>query len=228
MPAPLIAPRWRAAALIAIVVSAAVVAWLSAISYHAGITAFDNWALHSAYHHLGRGAADALILLSEPVLTICLLVVIAVGAALRRRWGLAVLAVAGPLLAELVTELLLKPAVGRLMGPFVYHGGSLAGATSGAFPSGHETGVASAAVVLLIIGAQVTAGLVARLTVVVVLTAWTLLAALGLVRHFYHYATDTIGAVAVSIAVVLAVALAVDRWLAPVLERVDVRRRQLT
>ena len=228
MPAPLIAPRWRIGALIAIFAAVVVVGWLGVVGYHASSTEFDRWVLRTAYLHLGLGAADFLIALSAPALTTGLLAAVALIAALLRRWEIAVLAVAGPVLAELITELVLKPVVGRLIGPFVYRGGSLAGAVSGSFPSGHETGVAAAAIVLLIAAAQLPTNQAVRLAVFDVLAAWTLLAALGLVRNFYHYATDTIGAIAVSVAVVLGVALAVDRWFVPVLDRADVRRRQLT
>lgn len=228
MPAPLIAPRWRGGALVAIVVAVAVTSLLAVLVHHEASTRFDTWVLRTAYRHIDIDGAHALIKVASPLLSIGVLVAVTVGALIARRWDLAILAVAGPVVAELITELILKPAVGRLIGPYVYRGGSLAGAITGSFPSGHETGIAAAALVLFIVAVQLRVGRAVRVLVAVFLTVWTLVAALALVRNSYHYATDTIGAVAVSIAAVLAIALSMDRWVAPVLERMDVRRRQLT
>ena len=48
---------------------------------------------------------------------------------------------------------------------------------------------------------------------------WTVLAAVGLVRNFWHYATDTIGAMLLATTVVLGMALAIDRYGEPVARR---------
>ena len=66
VPAPLIAPRWRTGALVAIAIGVLVTAWLAVVSYHSASTSFDTWVLRTSYRHLGSGAADALIALSEP------------------------------------------------------------------------------------------------------------------------------------------------------------------
>jgi uncharacterized membrane protein len=40
---------------------------------------------------------------------------------------------------------------------------------------------------------------------------WALVAAIGLVRNFWHYATDTIGAMFLAVVVVVGLALLIDR-----------------
>lgn len=199
MPPPLIAPRWRALAVAAAVAGAAVVVALGALTYHEPGTSFDNWVRRIAVQHIGDSLAPALLDLSNPTAIIAALAVVAAGAAIVRRWDVAVLAVVGPLLAVIVTEQVLKPLLDRPLWTF-----------SGSYPSGHETGVASTAVVLLVVAGQVRLRAPVRAGIVVVLTAWIVAAAVGLVRNFYHYATDTIGAMGVAAALVLTVALLVD------------------
>ena len=61
-----------------------------------------------------------------------------------------------------------------------------------------------------------------RVVVAVLLGLWVGLAAIGLVRNHFHYATDTIGAVGVATAVVLASALLIERRPARFARRVPV------
>jgi membrane-associated phospholipid phosphatase len=49
-----------------------------------------------------------------------------------------------------------------------------------------------------------------KTAILAVFAAWTVLGAVGLVRIFAHYPSDTAGAVCVSVAVVLSTALVVD------------------
>jgi membrane-associated phospholipid phosphatase len=224
VPAPLIALRLRPAAIGAVVAAAAVTAWLAVMSYHAGSTAFDTWALRTSSRHLGPGWARVLIHLSDPWLTFAVLVVVGVAAALARRWDLLALTVVGPGAAVLVTEYVLKPIIGRLISVNIFFG-DYTNAYVGSFPSGHETGVIAAALVVLFAAGSLPLRPAARLTTVAVLVIWVVLAAVGLVRNLYHYATDTIGGAGVSVVIVLGAALALDRWYPPARERLA--RRQL-
>lgn len=227
MPPPLIAARRRAITVVAIALAVAVTGWLAVLAYHAGSTSFDTWALRTSLRHIGSGGAAVLLAVSEPAVSFGVIVVVVGVAALVRRWDVVAFAALGPALAVLVTEQVLKPLIGRLIGVNVI-AGDLTNAYVGAFPSGHETGVTSAALVVLVALGQVRLRPAVRRGIVGVLIGWVLLAALGLVRNFYHYATDTVGGIGVSVAAVLGVALAVDQWYAPVTDRLGARRRQLT
>lgn len=223
MPA-LIAPRWRPVALVAALISLAVAVGLSVLSYHHGTTPFDNWAVRVTFHHIGPHGGLTLLKISNPLISFGVLFVVAAAAAVLRRWDLVVLAAVGPAVAVLVTEEVLKPIVARFMSLHDLTGGAvpdLYGVYVGAFPSGHETGVASAAAVVLIAAGQFRLHAAARLAVLDLLALWMLLAAIGLVRNLYHFATDTIGAVGVSLAVVLGTALLIDRWYAPIAQRMS-------
>lgn len=212
---PLITARWRVPALVAVGAAVAVVAALGTLTYRSANTPFDNWVVVRLIRHVGPTGARIMIDLSAPALSIGILAAVAVGAVIARRWDLLALTVIGPALAVLVSEEVLKPVVGRLAGPFVYVGSTVA-AEPGAFPSGHETGVVAAALVLLLVAGQLRMRTAWRALLWVLLAAWTVVAALGLVRNFYHYATDTIGGLGVSVAVVLATALVIDRVRKPV------------
>ena len=153
------------------------------------------------------GTSPALLGVTDPWMSTGLLAGVAVIALLARRWDVAVLAVVAPLLALGVTEWLLKPLIGRGIGPDVHLAGAI---VRGSFPSGHETGVASTAAVLLVVAGQAALTRAARIAVAVVLAGWVVLAAVGLVINRWHYPTDTVGAVAVSTVVVFATALLID------------------
>jgi len=205
----LIAERLRAATVAVIAVSVLVVAGMGTWLHRAGATSFDVWAFHRSVSAIGAGAAARLLWFSEPALSLTVIVLVAGLAAVARRWRLVALAAVGPALAVVLTEDVLKPLIDR----YLFQPGvpiALLRAGGGAFPSGHETGVASAAVLALVAVGQIRLGGAARPVAVAVLTAWPALAALGLVRNYYHYATDTIGALGVSAAVVLGAAMTID------------------
>jgi membrane-associated phospholipid phosphatase len=211
MHARLIADAWRTPLA---VVSAAAVALLAVLGVlvHRSSTSFDTWMFRELYNHIGAGAASALLDLSTPALSIGLLGIVVVFAALFRHWNLAVLAALGPAVAVVITKYVLKPHIGRRLtfGTF---------SVRGVFPSGHETAVSATAIVLLVVACQVPMRRRTRGVIVAVLAVWTTLAAVGLVRNFWHYATDTIGALCVSVAVVPALALLIDRYAARVQRR---------
>jgi membrane-associated phospholipid phosphatase len=209
MPARLIGPAWRRAATVVALLGAVLAIGLGLAVHHHGATRFDNWAFVRLFIHIGPHGAKELLIFSEPVLTVGTCLLVAVTAALQRQWDLAVLGALGPLVAELVTELVGKPLFARVYGFAHNH------EVTGSYPSGHETGVASAAVLLLIVVGRSRLRTVAKAWLAVVLAVWVLLGALGLTRNFYHYLTDTIGAIGVSTAVVLAAALVIDRVSSP-------------
>jgi membrane-associated phospholipid phosphatase len=204
MPRTLIADAWRKPAASAAAVAVLLVAGL-AVAVHRSTTSFDSWTFRELYAHIGAGAAATLLGLSAPVLSLGLLALVVLFATLLRRWDVVALAVIAPVAAIVITKGVLKPLVGR---PIVVDGVTM----RGAFPSGHETAVSATALVLLIVACRLPLRARGRGIAVGVLAAWTVLAAVGLVRNFWHYATDTIGAFGVSLAVVPAVALLIDRF----------------
>lgn len=228
MPPPLITARWRAAGYVLLAVAALVAGGLALWLHQAARTSFDDWALSRSQAHIGPSGGRFLLHFSEPALSGGVIVLVAAGAALARRWTLLALAATGPLLAVVVTEYLLKPATGRYMYQPGVSERVLQEIFSGAYPSGHETGVAAAALLVFLAAGQLPLRPVARTALLAGLLGWVAIAALGLVRNDYHYATDTVGAVGVAAAVVLALALLIDAIAPAVMgRRLDVRR-QLT
>lgn len=135
-------------------------------------TAIDDWFLHDIRAALG-GAKPFLLVIVDPwlllgVLSSCLLV-----ALYQRRWRLAVVIVACPLVAVQLSRLL-KLIFGRTKD----------GALS--YPSGHTTVlVVTMGMVVLVAGG--------RLWAVALAIVVSLLGMLGL-SSTYHYFTDTVGA----------------------------------
>jgi membrane-associated phospholipid phosphatase len=215
MPAPLVADRWRRPALIAAAAGVVLVVLIGGLTWHETSTRFDTWAFRQVYFRVGHDAAPFFLHVSSPALVFAVLALVGVAAAIGRRWDLAALAAAGPGLAVVLTEYVLKPLFDRPIGS--------SGSLNGSYPSGHETGVAAAAVVLVVAFGVLPAARVVRALMVVVLLLWTAVAGVGLVRNYYHFATDAIGAVGVSVATVLGVAVVLDRAFLPL-----TRRRQLT
>jgi len=224
---PLVPPPWRVAAWVAIAVGALGTGLLAVLLHHSAGTGFDRWVEDGVFAHVGSTGARFLLHASEPALSAGVIAVVAVIAGLTRRWALLALAVTAPLLAVFVTEGLLKPAVGRYMTARALPEPMTSHLLSGAFPSGHETGVAAAAVVIVVAAGHLRAPLFGRLGLGVALLGWLVLAALGLVRNQYHYATDTVGAVGVAVGTVLTTALLIDAT-APAVVRSATRRRQFT
>jgi membrane-associated phospholipid phosphatase len=219
MPSPLVAARYRGAAW-ALIGAAALVTCVLAVRLHDGsATRFDRWALRRSIADVGTDGARFLLHCSDPALSFGVIAVVAMAAVLGRRWALVALAALGPGLAVLLTEQVLKPIIGRFM-TFPWMDPELSRQLySGAFPSGHETGVASAALLVLVGAGQLRLRPTVRAGLIVVLCGWTALAALGLIRNSYHYATDTFGAVGVSVVVVLGGALLIDRTAAAIARR---------
>jgi undecaprenyl-diphosphatase len=211
MPSPLIAGRWRGPAVAVAAVGLAVVGVLAAVVHHGRSTAFDNWAFRRSAEHIGSGTARFLLDLSAPKGSILLLVLLVVFAAWRRRWNVAALAVLAPMVVVGLTELVLKPLVGRTLHPAAVND-LLPLSIRSVYPSGHEATVAATAFVLVIVVSRLPLRASARAAAVAVLAAWVLASAVGLVRNYWHYPTDTIGAIGLAAAGVVVVALGIDRY----------------
>lgn len=136
--------------------------------------------------------------ITDPRLVVVVLAIVAVVAIVRRRWDVLALVLIAPPISVVLTEVVLKPLVGRHSGDAL------------AYPSGHETGLGSAACVLalLLIGSSVRT--MYKAVGLIVLALLLVVGGIGLVGAFYHYATDVIGAVGVVLATTLATALAID------------------
>jgi undecaprenyl-diphosphatase len=207
MPPQRIIPRTQRRLVATLAVSCAIVLVALGVALHDHRdTTFDHWVFIRLDRHLGDHARVLLLGLSEPGITIGVLAMVTVGALIARSWPVAVLAVAGPLLAIGLTEEILKPLIHRTqswtLDGMHYHGL--------AFPSGHETGLVAMLTVVGLLLPRVRLSPLARTVAYAVLIGWALLGAIGLVRGFYHFATDTIGGIAVAIAVVCGVAFVVD------------------
>ena len=120
--------------------------------------------------------------------------VLVVAALAWRDRACALIAVAGPLAALVLTEQILKPLVDRT-GP---NGGNF-------FPSGHATGVAAVAAATLFVLDR-NAGRGWALLALPVLGAWVSGVSVALVQLHYHYVTDVLGGAAVGVATVLSMA----------------------
>lgn len=204
-PEPLVPVPLRRAAVALILLGVAVAAVLGVIVHDGRSTSPDHTVISWLYHHLHdptvvRGLLD----LTEPTLDVGIAGTLAVAAGLRRAWSVVALAIVGPVLATVVTEVILKPLVHRR--PDGINGG-LSGLS---YPSGHETGLAAVLVVLGILVVRTAWSAALKAALLVGLAAWAVVGAAGLVRNFLHYPTDTVGAAGVSLAVVLGVALAID------------------
>ena len=152
--------------------------------------------------HLRRDQSltRALIGLADPTHAVILVAAVAGAAALARRWFGVILVLGGTLTAVMISEVILKPLIGRL------RYGHLT------FPSGHATAMAAiaTATVILLTGAQWPRGVALRLCASLAAIVVAAGVAIALVARHVHYATDTVAGCCVAVAVVLAVALALD------------------
>lgn len=210
----------RGPALAVIALLALVVAWFG-VRYAGESSA--RWLDHSAvvlgraWFPVPRVVLRSVIDLADP-LPAAVIVVVLTGLclALRRR-RLAILAAAGPLLTGLVTTAL-KPLVGRMKdGDLAYPSGHMGFATA--------AGLVAALLVVSLVGSSV-------LGAVTVLVAETVLVAggtgLAMTITTYHYATDVIGGFCVGVAVILGLALLIDKAADhPLAARVDEKIRRI-
>lgn len=197
---PLIPIRLRR---IAVVV--AVLGWLATLgmdtwyAWHPAAGPLDD-TLTRTVHALApfdSVSAQVLVAPTTAALVYAVIAALAVFALLRKRWELAALAVLGPGLCVLLTELVFKPLVGRVYAGYL------------SFPSGHTVSSVSAyllAALVLVAGRPIgikVVGLVLFLALSACLTA-------GLVAMNYHYPSDTVGGFFLVLGIMLPGAVGVD------------------
>lgn len=157
-----------------------------------------------------------LVSLGNPAQAALLVAAVASAAAFARRWSGVLLTVVGTVTAVAITELILKPLIGRLSFGHL------------SFPSGHTTAVAAIALAtaILIGGAGWPRSIAVRLIACLAAVALAAGVAISLVALHIHYATDTVAGYCVAVATVPAVALVLD-FLGPRLFGPRFRRPQL-
>src|SRR5581483_4594739 len=141
-----------------------------------------------------RRAFRGLVWLGSPEFVAGAVVVLAAWRLVRRDVLGAATATVAPLLAVVLTELVAKPLIGRRL--------SSAG-HSFAFPSGHVTGAAALAAVVVALAVREWGPRAAWLAVAAVFLPLGVSA--GVVRAGFHYATDALGGIAMGFSAVLAV-----------------------
>ncbi|HEY4454355.1 MAG TPA: phosphatase PAP2 family protein [Pseudonocardiaceae bacterium] len=159
----------------------------------------DRTLIDQVHAAVGNGAGLAVFLLvpTDTDVIGAAMALLAGVALCRRRWDIALLAVATPVACVAITELALKPLFARrLYGLFSY-------------PSGHA--VASIAVYTVAILAFASAA--SKLRRCFAIVGWIVLVAVvitGLVGMNCHYPTDAVGGVCVAVGVVLPCAILTD------------------
>jgi membrane-associated phospholipid phosphatase len=200
---PLLAQRVRRPAVVVIVLAISVIAVLGMRYADQDMPGHLDRSLDALIRHDLRPdqpITQALVSLGNPTQAAILVAAVAGAAAAARRWSGVLLTILGT-----VTELILKPLIGRL------RFGHLS------FPSGHTTAVAAVAfATAILIGSarwphSVAVRMVASLAPIVVAVG----VAISLVAQHIHYATDTVAGYCVALATVLAVALFLDLLRAP-------------
>lgn len=209
---PLLAAGGRAAAVAVAAACVVLVAVLGAWFWHKSRpgsldrAAFDWLFSHREVH---RSVLIFLAWLGTPVPVIIAVSALTLACLARRRWRGAALAAVSVAVASGLTELVLKPLVGRIYDGFL------------SFPSGRATGafsVAAVCAVLLLGPVRRHRRIAARLILVILAAAVACAVAAAAVILRYHYLTDTIGGAAVGTGTVLFTALVIDR-LSPRLRR---------
>jgi membrane-associated phospholipid phosphatase len=156
-------------------------------------------------------ALSVVVRLGEPAGVATMTVLLVAACLATRRLRGAVLAAISVPVATGLTELVIKPLVGRIYG-----------LSSLTFPSGHATGVftVAAVVAVLLLGPQ-RPQVPGRLRALLLLASYGTcgVVSLALVALDYHYFTDTVAGAATGTAVVLATAFVLDlllpRWTVP-------------
>jgi membrane-associated phospholipid phosphatase len=161
----------------------------------------DQWVITRLHTHL-HGAFQ-ITNLGNPTPMITLTIIIVLACLTVRRVNGAVLAVAAALVANALTEVVLKPIVDERIG----HPGVLS------YPSGHTTSVftlVAVVTVLLVDPPQTRLPGWLRLLLVILAVAVGVTVAICLIAIQFHYFTDTVGGACVATGTVLGIALLLD------------------
>jgi hypothetical protein len=203
---------WPRAAVAVAAASAAVVAVIGvAVHDRTAPIWFDHRVVRAINHNVPFWLQDALLHLTDPALVVGVLAVTAIVAGALRRWNVVALVVLAPSVAVVLSEVILKPLIHRTKG-----------ADSLAYPSGHETGLASVLCVLGLILLSSGLRVAYKAIGTAVLVAALIAGAVALVGRYLHYATDTVGAIGVTLAVTLLVGLLIDAVTARLAPRMNV------
>jgi membrane-associated phospholipid phosphatase len=134
-----------------------------------------------------------------PVVVTAIAAAIVLACVLRRRYREAAFVAVSVPLAAAITELVLKPLIGRT-------------SWGDPFPSGHVTSVAALATALTVLFARTPTGVPRPLRLALALTAFLIAAAvaLGVIGANMHHFSDTVGGAAVGAGTVLLIALVLD------------------
>lgn len=200
---PLVADRARGPAIAVIVSACAVVAVLS-IRYADQHTAGRLDLLLDGYIRRRILRDDPLVValvgLGSPAQAAYLVAAVAGVGAVARRWSSVLLTVGGTFTAVVISEVILKPLVGRLSYGHL------------SFPSGHSTAVTSVAVasVIMLSTARRPRSIALRLAASLAAVAVAASVAVALVAEHAHYATDTIAGCGVAVATMPTLALVLD------------------
>ena len=124
---------------------------------------------------------------------------LALACVFQRRYGEAALVVISVPLATVITEVVLKPLIGRT-------------SWGDPFPSGHVTSVVALATALAVLLATTPAGMPRLLRLILALTGFLIAAAVafGVIGANMHHFSDTVGGAAVGAGTVLLTALILD------------------
>jgi membrane-associated phospholipid phosphatase len=168
----------------------------------AGIdTRIDGWLIGHVGHRVDL--VRALAGLGSPGAVVLATALLVAGLVRVGRGRGALLAALAPAVASAITELVLKPQIGRT------HDGA------SSFPSGHATGLGAVLVVVVVLALDRRPPRLPWWAQAVTCLSAVVVAACGcaaLVAAQYHYASDTLGGVGVAVAAVLILALVIDSW----------------
>ena len=141
----------------------------------------------------------ALVWPGGPVVVTATAAVVVLACVLRRRYGEAAFVAVSVPLAAAITELVLKPLIGRT-------------SWGDPFPSGHVTSVAALATALTVLLARTPTRVPGPLRLALAFTVFLIAAAvaLGVIGANMHHFSDTVGGAAVGTGTVLLIALVLD------------------
>jgi membrane-associated phospholipid phosphatase len=205
--APLLARRARVPAAAVLVACVALTVLLGLLFYHqhqpdALDAAVDDWIGSALSSSAASAVLHVVVVLGEPAWVAAMTVVLLAACLVTRRLRGALLAAISVPVAGGLSDLVIKPFVGRIYG-----------LSSLTFPSGHATGVftVAAVVAVLLLGPQYPR-VPARLRTWLVLASYAACAAVSvtLVALDFHYFTDPVAGAATGTAVVLATAFVLD------------------
>jgi membrane-associated phospholipid phosphatase len=201
-----IAERWQRPTWLAIGSAVSVILLLSIlVAEYDAPTRLDRTADRLAWSTLDNPVFDRIDVyfqqLGDLSHLVVLVAVVTLALLAARWWSAALLVVLSTVLATAVTKLVLKPLVGRHYDDVL------------SFPSTHVTSVAAVAlaVAVVMLSGRGPRRVWVQVSVACIAVATAVTSSVAVVAERTHYTTDTIAGWCVAVAVVLAVALTIDR-----------------